>query len=88
MSALSSRLGSTPWKFQGLTGRRKGTAQYCARCETWHPTHRGSGPEGCPLFARDAQDSEARATVYIPRERMGTQRRRVRIPFRVEGVTH
>lgn len=79
-----TRLGSTPWKFQGITGRRKGTAMYCLQCQTWHPTPRGIGESGCP---RESQESGPRSPCYIPRERLGTQAKKVRIPFRMEGVT-
>lgn len=85
---MADRLGSRPWQFQGITGRRKGTAVYCPTCGDWHPTHRGlASTSDCP-GARDVPTAavDVGMAAYIPAERLGSVRRqRVRIPFRVEG---
>ena len=77
------RLGAKPWKYQGLTGRRKGTSWYCLVCQAWHPTPRGFGDPRCP--SEGIRDKPAVAA-YIRPERLGHPKPvRLRIPFRVEG---
>jgi hypothetical protein len=77
------RRAARPWKYQGLTGRRKGTSWYCLVCQTWHPTHRGIGDPRCPS---EGLVDKLVAPAYIPLERLRRpQPIRMRIPFRVEG---
>lgn len=78
-----SRLGATPWKFQGLTGRRKGTSRYCVNCDAWHPTPRGLGDPVCP---KTGDILKKIAPAYVPAAHLGTRPVRVRVPFRVEGL--
>lgn len=66
--------------YVNMTGHRKATSIYCARCQRWHDTPRGPNPEACPLDGLDRPKGHSEVTpapavpAIIERTRLGTRR--------------
>jgi hypothetical protein len=65
-----------------LSGHRKPTSTYCARCGRFHDTHRGLNPEPCPFV----EELPRSAPAYIKPERLGSKRRMTNVPVVLPGL--